>query len=144
MVDFEELGQIKDNVELIGKLVDLALAGNAPKFEFIRSLRGLREAKAVRKALKGVANMFAKLGDGVEREYSVGIFQGEAKLELLKPLYDFRLCQKFYSNELAVAEDMISEYRTYLRSGRWLKAALGFDRSEEELVDFREIPLTLF
>lgn len=144
MFDFNDISKITDEAELVGKLIDLAKSGKKAEFEFIRSLQGLKAAKAVRKALRGVAEMFARLADGVEREYAVGVLSGNALLELLRPLYDFRRSQSFYEEELSVTEDMISEYRTYLRSGRWLKALFGFERTESELVDFRSIPLTLF
>ena len=79
------------------------------------------------------------------KTYAKDILTGEQKLEMLMSMKQFEICYEYYKKECKIAKDMLSEYRAYLSSGHIFdQLVLNNIRSEDDCVDYRELPWTIF
>lgn len=126
------------------KLMERALSGKHSSFELLGSMAELRIAKSIYKAVKAVAKGFTKTGDRVFEAYLANIAGAnhEMTFEDLITYKKIKQCEAFYIKDAEIIKDAIDEYVCYLHSGNLFKAVLGINRTEEELVDYRKIPVS--
>ena len=79
------------------------------------------------------------------KTYAKDILTGEQKLEMLMSMKQFEICYDYYKKEYELAKDMLSEYRAYLSSGHIFdQLVLNSVRPDDDCVDYRELPWTIF
>ena len=79
------------------------------------------------------------------KTYAKDIMTDEQKLEMLMSMKQFEICYNYYKKECAIAKDMLSEYRAYLSSGHIFdQLVLNSARPDDECVDYRKLPWTIF
>ena len=138
--EFEE-----DPKEFFDELVKKALKGKQSDFEFIRTYEMCKVAKYYKISVKRVYKTFKVLYKKLMKTYAKDILTGEQKLEMLMSMKQFEICYDYYKKEYELAKDMLSEYRAYLSSGHIFdQLVLNNIRSEDDCVDYRELPWTIF
>ena len=79
------------------------------------------------------------------KAYAKDILIDEQKLEMLMSMKQFEICYNYYKKEYELAKDMLSEYRAYLSSGHIFdQLVLNDIRPDDECIDYRELPWTIF
>ena len=138
--EFEE-----DPKEFFGELVKKALSGKQSDFEFIRTYEMCKVARYYKTSTKRVSKAFKILYKKLMKTYAKDILTGEQKLEMLMSMMQFKICYDYYKKEYELAKDMLSEYRAYLSSGHIFdQLVLNGIRSDDDCVDYREVPWTIF
>lgn len=130
--------------EFFDELVGRAMRGEASKFEFIRDLTTFRTARAYKRGVGKIARLFGKLAEGLVRQCAALVREGAQDVDALLAAKRFEICRDHYAAEAAVAKDMLSEFKAYLRSGHVIRTLLGGYRPDEECVDYRTLPFRLF
>ena len=126
------------------ELVRKALEGKQSNFEFIRSYEMLKVARLYKSGTKKVTKLFNSLINDLINQYSSQIVDDKQLLETIMAIKQFEKCRDYYKQEVAIAKDMISEFKTYVMSGHILQTALGGVRPDFECVDYRKLPIKLF
>lgn len=127
-------------MELFEQLVAAALEGEPSKFEFIRNLEGYHYIQAAKRGIKKTVKLFKGMFESLAAQHYEAIMKDEAPVEqviLVKQMY---LCYEFYKNELQITKDMLQEYRSYIiKSGHFISVFFGYQRPDQDLVDYREL-----
>ena len=143
-----ETGQFEfseDPKKVFEELVKKALSGKQSDFEFIRTYEMCKVAKYYKISVKRVSKTFKTLYKKLMKTYAKDILVDEQKLEILMSMKQFEICYDYYKKEYELAKDMLSEYRAYLSSGHIFdQLVLNSVRSDDECVDYRELPWTIF
>ena len=135
----------EDPKEFFGELVKKALKGKQSDFEFIRTYEMCKVARYYKISVKRVYKTFKTLYKKLMKTYAKDILTGEQKLEMLMSMKQFEICYEYYKKEYELAKDMLSEYRAYLSSGHIFdQLVLNDIRSDDDCVDYRELPWTIF
>ena len=135
----------EDPKEIFSELVKKALKGKQSDFEFIRTYEMCKVAKYYKISVKRVYKTFKTLYKKLMKTYAKDILTGEQKLEMLMSMKQFEICYDYYKKEYELAKDMLSEYRAYLSSGHIFdQLVLNDIRPDDECVDYRELPWTIF
>jgi len=142
-----EMGQFdfSSSEELFKSLIDRALTQKNSNFEFIRNTDMLRAARLYKSGIKKVSKMFNNLVKELIAKHANQVRHGTATVETLLAILQFENCRDFYKKEIAIAKDMLSEYRTYVFSGHIFdQFVCGFTRPDNECVDYRKLPIKFF
>ena len=119
-------------------IIKRAASGEHVKFEFIRDWQTYRRRKAnrtsIRLVIAGLNHSLAVL----LRKHCEQVIDGSGSAVNLLVRNVVQTTKSFYEIELAVIEDMINEYETYLANGNWLNAYWGEIRPISELYDSRK------
>ena len=135
----------EDPKKVFEELVKKALKGKQSDFEFIRTYEMCKVARYYKISVKRVYKTFKTLYKKLMKTYAKDILAGEQKLEMLMSMKQFEICYNYYKKEYELAKDMLSEYRAYLSSGHIFdQLVLNDIRSDDECVDYRELPWTIF
>ena len=135
----------EDPKKVFEELVKKALKGKQSDFEFIRTYEMCKVARYYKISVKRVYKTFKTLYKKLMKTYAKDILTGEQKLEMLMSMKQFEICYDYYKKEYELAKDMLSEYRAYLSSGHIFdQLVLNGVRSDDECVDYRELPWTIF
>ena len=135
----------EDPKEIFEELVKKALKGKQSDFEFIRTYEMCKVARYYKISVKRVSKTFKTLYKKLMKTYAKDILTGEQKLEMLMSMKQFEICYNYYKKEYELAKDMLSEYRAYLSSGHIFdQLVLNSVRSDDDCVDYRELPWTIF
>ena len=135
----------EDPKKVFEELVKKALKGKQSDFEFIRTYEMCKVARYYKISVKRVYKTFKTLYKKLMKTYAKDILTGEQKLEMLMSMKQFEICYNYYKKEYELAKDMLSEYRAYLSSGHIFdQLVLNDIRSDDECVDYRELPWTIF
>ena len=135
----------EDPKKVFEELVKKALKGKQSDFEFIRTYEMCKVARYYKISVKKVSKVFKTLYKKLMKTYAKDILTGEQKLEMLMSMKQFEICYDYYKKEYELAKDMLSEYRAYLSSGHIFdQLVLNSVRSDDECVDYRELPWTIF
>ena len=135
----------EDPKKVFEELVKKALKGKQSDFEFIRTYEMCKVARYYKISVKRVSKTFKTLYKKLMKTYAKDILTGEQKLEMLMSMKQFEICYDYYKKEYELAKDMLSEYRAYLSSGHIFdQLVLNNVRSDDECVDYRELPWTIF
>lgn len=118
---------MKDDKELLAEIIKRAEAGEHIKFEYIKSWREYKTRilnyKATEMLIKGIERSTKSL---LKRYCSaVELGQGDVTTLLVrKALLDTK---SFYDKELAMIDDMISEYDAFLHDGNFISQFLFYE-----------------
>ena len=135
----------EDPKEFFNELVKKALKGKQSDFEFIRTYEMCKVARYYKISVKKVSKVFKTIYKKLMKTYAKDILTGEQKLEMLMSMKQFEICYNYYKKEYELAKDMLSEYRAYLSSGHIFdQLVLNDIRPDDECVDYRELPWTIF
>ena len=144
-METEQFEFSEDPKKVFEELVKKALKGKQSDFEFIRTYEMCKVARYYKISVKRVYKTFKTLYKKLMKTYAKDILTGEQKLEMLMSMKQFEICYDYYKKEYELAKDMLSEYRAYLSSGHIFdQLVLNDVRSDDECVDYRELPWTIF
>ena len=144
-METEQFEFSEDPKKVFEELVKKALKGKQSDFEFIRTYEMCKVARYYKISVKRVSKTFKTLYKKLMKTYAKDILIGEQKLEMLMSMKQFEICYNYYKKEYELAKDMLSEYRAYLSSGHIFdQLVLNDIRSEDDCVDYRELPWTIF
>ena len=144
-METEQFEFSEDPKKVFEELVKKALKGKQSDFEFIRTYEMCKVARYYKISVKRVYKTFKTLYKKLMKTYAKDILIGEQKLEMLMSMKQFEICYDYYKKEYELAKDMLSEYRAYLSSGHIFdQLVLNDVRSDDECVDYRELPWTIF
>ena len=144
-METEQIELTEDPKKVFEELVKKALKGKQSDFEFIRTYEMCKVARYYKISVKRVYKTFKTLYKKLMKTYAKDILTGEQKLEMLMSMKQFEICYDYYKKEYELAKDMLSEYRAYLSSGHIFdQLVLNNIRPEDECVDYRELPWTIF
>ena len=144
-METEQIELTEDPKEVFNELVNKALKGKQSDFEFIRTYEMCKVAKYYKISVKKVSKTFKILYKKLMKTYAKDILTDEQQLEMLMSMMQFKICYNYYKKECEIAKDMLSEYRAYLSSGHIFdQLVLNGIRPEDECVDYREVPWTIF
>ena len=144
-METEQFEFSEDPKEFFSELVKKALKGKQSDFEFIRTYEMYKVARYYKISTKKVSKAFKTLYKKLIKTYAKDIMTDEQKLEMLMSMKQFEICYHYYKKECEIAKDMLSEYRAYLSSGHIFdQLVLNDIRSDDDCVDYRELPWTIF
>ena len=144
-METEQFEFSEDPKKVFEELVKKALKGKQSDFEFIRTYEMCKVARYYKISVKRVSKTFKTLYKKLMKTYAKDIMADEQKLEMLMSMKQFEICYDYYKKEYELAKDMLSEYRAYLTSGHIFdQLVLNNIRSEDDCVDYRELPWTIF
>ena len=144
-METEQFEFSEDPKKVFEELVKKALKGKQSDFEFIRTYEMCKVARYYKISVKRVYKTFKTLYKKLMKTYAKDILTGEQKLEMLMSMKQFEICYDYYKKEYELAKDMLSEYRAYLSSGHIFdQLVLNSVRSDDDCVDYRELPWTIF
>ena len=140
----EQLEGLKEGEELFIQLMQKALRGESSKFEFLRCWADRLAAKAYLKGVQKVVSIFRNLETTTYKTYLEQIASGSQDLGVILALKQFIACREFYLKEMEIAYDMLDEYKSYIWGGHMIDTLLNNYRTEEDLVDYRTLPVKWF
>ena len=144
-METEQFEFSEDPKKIFGELVKKALKGKQSDFEFIRTYEMCKVARYYKISVKRVSKTFKTLYKKLMKAYAKDILIDEQKLEMLMSMKQFEICYNYYKKEYELAKDMLSEYRAYLSSGHIFdQLVLNDIRPDDECIDYRELPWTIF
>ena len=144
-METDQIEVSEDPKEIFGELVKKALGGKQSDFEFIRTYEACKTARLYKVSVKRLSKVFKNLYKKLMKTYAKDIMTDEQKLEMLMSMKQFEICYNYFKKECEIAKDMLSEYRAYLSSGHIFdQLVLNNIRSEDDCVDYRELPWTIF
>lgn len=126
------------------QLVEKALNNENQPFQFIGSLTEWSVAKTCVRATKKIIKLFKGLEEETALTYVELIKQGKQSPDVLMAHIQFKQCVEFYEKELFTLKDMLKEYHAYVFGGNVMRTLLGIYRKEEDKVDYRKLPWSLF
>lgn len=127
---------------LVKHLVSVALQGEHRPFEFIISRPMKKQVKIGIRALKKfIAGMYLD-HERMQRDLDNFVGTAKDKKKLAKSIQAMEEVIVFYLEEIEILKDMIREYRCYCwQNEHWVATLFGRERTEEELVDWRTLPI---
>ena len=144
-METEQFEFSEDPKEIFEELVKKALKGKQSDFEFIRTYEMCKVARYYKISTKRVSKAFKALYKKLMKTYAKDILTGGQKLEMLMSMKQFEICYRYYEKECEIAKDMLDEYRAYLTSGHIFdQLVMNSVRPDDECVDYREVPWTIF
>ena len=144
-METEQFEFSEDPKEFFSELVKKALKGKQSDFEFIRTYDECKTVRLYKISTKRVSKTFKTLYKKLMKTYAKDILADEQKLEILMSMMQFKICYGYYQKEYEIAKDMLHEYRSYLFGGHIFKQLVLNDvRSEDDCVDYRELPWSIF
>ena len=144
-METEQFEFSEDPKKVFEELVKKALKGKQSDFEFIRTYEMCKVARYYKISVKRVSKTFKTLYKKLMKTYAKDILTDEQKLEMLMSMKQFEICYDYYKKEYELAKDMLSEYRAYLSSGHIFdQLVLNDIRPDDDCVDYRELPWTIF
>ena len=144
-METEQFEFSEDPKEIFSELVKKALKGKQSDFEFIRTYETCKVARYYKISVKKVSKTFKILYKKLMKTYAKDILTDEQQLEMLMSMMQFKICYDYYKKEYELAKDMLSEYRAYLSSGHIFdQLVFNSIRPDDECVDYREMPWTIF
>ena len=144
-METDQIELTEDPKKIFGELVKKALKGKQSDFEFIRTYEACKTARLYKISVKRVFKAFKTLYKKLMNIYAKDIMVDEQKLEMLMSMKQFEICYDYYKKEYELAKDMLSEYRAYLFRGHIFdQLVLNSVRPDDDCVDYRELPWTIF
>ena len=144
-METEQFESMEDQEKFFEAVVKKALSGKHSGFEFIRTYEACETARLYKISVKRLSKVFKNLYKELMKTYAKDIMTDEQKLEMLMSMKQFEICYNYYKKEYELAKDMLSEYRAYLSSGHIFdQLVLNDIRPDDDCVDYRELPWTIF
>lgn len=144
-MEIEQIELSDDPKKFFSEIVNKALEGKQSDFQFIRTLEEAKLVRLYKLGTNKVIKVFKQLHKTLAETYAKDVLAGKQKVEMLMSIKQFEVCHDYYKKEHDIAKDMLSEYKTYVSSGH-IFDQLVFNgvRPEEDCVDFRKLPWSLF
>ena len=144
-METEQFEFSEDPKKVFEELVKKALKGKQSDFEFIKTYEMCKVARYYKISVKRVSKTFKTLYKKLMKTYAKDILTDEQKLEMLMSMKQFKICYDYYKKEYEIAKDMLHEYRSYLFGGHIFdQLVLNDVRSDDDCVDYRELPWKIF
>jgi hypothetical protein len=118
---------MKDDKELLAEIIKRAEAGEHIKFEYIKSWREYKSRILNYKATELLIKGLERSTKSLLRRYCKAVELGQGDVTTLlvrKALLDTK---SFYDKELAMIDDMISEYDAFLHDGNFIGQFLFYE-----------------
>lgn len=106
------------------EIIARAKANEHTPFEYIRNWTDYRKCQLSRAALKLLIKSLTYSTDSMLNKYCKAIITGTADVSQLLVRGVLNQTVEFYKKELAMADDMLDEYRAYLSDGHLINAFL--------------------
>lgn len=141
-----EDGTENEAEELSKAIYERAASGDSTEFRLISSIDEASGCKLAYKANKALARHLRKRVESYSAELGLAMTADcRDSVQGVVALRGLIACADFYKAEADTLRDMLSEWRCYLRYGHMLRMGLlGFQRPEEDMVDWRTLPVSLF
>ena len=144
-METEQIEFSEDPKKVFEELVKKALEGKQSDFEFIRTYEMCKVARYYKISVKRVSKVFKTLYKKLMKTYAKDIMTDGQKLEMLMSMKQFEICYNYYKKEYELAKDMLDEYYVYLTSGHIFdQLIMNGVRSDDDCVDYRELPWIIF
>lgn len=130
--------ELNDQEKLTLAVIDRAKRNDHSKFEYIRSMAGLRAVSVYFNSVAKMKNGFIDISVDVMKRYCADLVKGSSDVKALITYNELKLCEAFYEEEQEIAREMIREYISYVSSGHMIEFMMGYERPEEELKDYIE------
>lgn len=136
----------ENQLNLAKAMLEHALNDAPTEFRLLSSADEFFGAKSVAKACRKLAKRLYKTVRRTTRDYAEGIrFGDEESIVEILSIKQVKDCADFYFREYETLKDMISEFRCYVRYGHRIRMLLlGEERPEEDMTDWRELPISFF
>lgn len=146
MLNFNQKDDInhEEIEEMFTELVKKALTSKQSDFKFLTCWQDRIIAKEYIKGLFTTIEFFNNLINTSTKLYLEQIKTGTQDLGLILSIKQFHQCVQYYQKERAIAEDMLAEYRSYIWGGHVWDTLVGNIRKEEDMVDYRTLPIKWF
>lgn len=135
---------LRQGAELFTELLKKALEGKNSDFRFITCWADRTVVKEYIYGVDAVIRIFADAENNSLKLYYTQITEGTQDLGLILSIKQFHQCVQYYQKERAIAEDMLAEYRSYIWGGHVWDTLVGNIRKEEDMVDYRTLPIKWF
>lgn len=135
---------MQDLSEEIIQVLATALEGTHRQFEFIRSLKMFFKVKKYYKLHLKACEELKKAMSQAFNDYLSCKQQGIDRLDLLIAFTQIRQCVTFYKEEARILKDSMKEYVCYIHNNHLIATLFGKVRPEEDLVDWRKIPISFW
>lgn len=130
--------------ELFSTLVQKALKGEQSESRFIVCWEDRNIVREYIKGTTATVQMFNNLITNLTKVYVDQIEKNTQDLGIMLSLKQFYACKDYYQKEREIAEDMLDEYRSYIWGGHIWDTLVGNTRKEEDMVDYRTLPVKWF
>lgn len=131
MIKITNSNNEEQNIQM---LLHLARNSEHTKFMLLRSSQEYYAARKCKKALKSAAKMFLKLSNYTYTNYLSPVIKKD--IQIVAVYNEFTNAANYFKDELTIVNNIISEYRCYLRWGHFLKLSVfHFERPETDLYD---------
>ena len=135
---------LEQGAEMFTELVKKAMEGKNSDFRFITCWADRAVVKEYISNVDVVIRIFADAETTSLKLYYPQIEEGTQDLGLMLSIKQFNQCRKYYQKEREIAEDMLAEYRSYIWGGHVWDTLVGNIRKEEDMVDYRTLPIKWF
>ena len=130
--------------ELFTTLVQKALKGEQSEFRFIVCWQDRNIVRDYIRGTTATVQVFDSLITNLTKVYVDQIEKNAQDLGIMLSLKQFYTCKDYYQKEREIAEDMLDEYRSYIFGGHIWDTLVGNTRKEEDMVDYRTLPVKWF
>ena len=130
--------------ELFNTLVQKALKGEQSESRFIVCWQDRNVVREYIRGTTATVQMFNNLITNLTKVYVDQIEKNTQDLGIMLSLKQFYTCKDYYQKEREIAEDMLDEYRSYIWGGHIWDTLVGNTRKEEDMVDYRTLPIKWF
>lgn len=124
--------------EMMLKIIEHAETAKSFEFQLITTWIEYKNYKSKRKAFKLLVNGLCKSSDRLFKKYCSTVTVGISDFTTLLAYQRLVTTKEFYKKEIETLTDMIDEYETYVFSGNFFSAFLGFTRAAEDMYDYRK------
>jgi hypothetical protein len=118
---------MKDDKELLAEIVKRAEAGEHIKFEYIKSWREYKTRILNYKATELLIKGIERSAKALLRRYCKAVELGQGDVTALLVRSALLNTKHFYDKELAMIDDMISEYDAFLHDGNFISQFLFYE-----------------
>lgn len=137
----EDLAVGKD---FLVQLLKQALEEEHSSPQWISSWEERNLIKAYIKDLKQIIKNLKITLKNATKIYIQQIETGTQDLEIILGIKQFTHCKKYYEEELNIFKDLLDEYRAYIWGGHVWDTLVGNIRKDEDMVDYRTLPIKWF
>lgn len=140
----DQIENVEDGGELFIQLVKKAMTEKNSDFEFIRNWEVRKVVKQYIYGVDQVIRIFSNLEKTTYKTYVNQVKTNTQDLQTILAFKQFNQCRKYYSKERDIALDMLDEYRAYIFGGHIWDTLVGNTRTDDDCVDYRDLPWRLF
>lgn len=140
----KKIKNAKESEKLFIQLMEKALTNEHSTFEFLRCWSDREVIKQYVYNVSAVITMFKNLEKTAYKTYLKQIESSTQDLQVVLVLKQFNQCKRYYQKEKEIAKDMLEEYKAYVFGGHLWDTLVGNIRTDEDCVDYRNLPWGFF